>query len=458
MFIGRREQLDWLGAQYDGRHSAFVPIYGRRRIGKTELIRTFVAERPSVFHIGKTAPAQAQLREFLVQAARVLDDPLVGRLPADDWRTGLEAIDRWKSPRRLVVVFDEFQWTVQASPELPSLLQEFWDTRWRDSGRVFLILCGSYVGFMEREVLGSKSPLFGRRTGQIHLQPFGYREAAEFHPRWSLRDRATAYFVCGGVPAYLRYFDDTRSVESNLRDQVLTATAAMYREPEFLLREELREVERYFAVLLGVATGAATMKELSARTNIGERALYYYVQQLVELGYLERRHPLEEPGQRSPRKFRIALCDPLLRFWFRFVFPDQSYLAEVGAARYLRDVVRPELPAYFGTCFERMCREALPQLYRAEGVDARYEVGSYWDKRVQIDVVGIRDDNWTDLGECKWGSVRSGSALARELAEKARAFPNPRNATIGLRAFVRTRPRSVDDAVRWHTLEDLYEA
>lgn len=456
MFIGRGRELGVLEGAYSAADSAFVPIYGRRRVGKTELIRRFVDDKRAIFHVGKVSPPGPQQREFLVQAARLLDEPLIGQLPADDWSRALDALDRYEGAGKLVLVFDEFQWTAQASPELPSLLQERWDHGWRDSGRMFLILCGSYIGFMEREVLGKESPLFGRRTAQLRLEPFRHDEAALFHPRWSREDQARAYFLCGGVPAYLRRLDDSRSLEVNIRQQILEPSAAMHREPEFLLREELREVERYFAVLMAVATGGSTMKEVSARTDIDERALYYYVQQLVELGYVERRHPLSERRKKSPRKFRLSLCDPLLRFWFRFVFPDQSYLAEVGPDDYFRDVVRSELPSYFGTCFESLCRGALPQLYRREGVATAYEVGSYWDKQVQIDVVGVRDDDWTDIGECKWGTVRSGKRLAEEIRAKARAFPNPRNATLGLRAFTRRKPRGATEDVIWHELDDLY--
>lgn len=144
-----------------------------------------------------------------------------------------------------------------------------------------------------------------------------------------------------------------------------------------------------------------------------------------------------------------------MKFWFRFVFPDQSHLAEVGPNAYFRDIVRSALPSYFGMCFESLCREALPKLYEQEGVATGYEVGSYWDKKVQIDLVGMRDDDWTDLGECKWGPVFSGNKLAQELASKAKRFPNARNASLGLRAFVRKKPKSLPDGVRWHSLDEL---
>ncbi len=456
-FVGRAVELAVLEAAWRGRGSAFVPIYGRRRIGKSELILHFLRDKPAIYHLGKIAPALLQIREFLTEAARTLDQPLLAEIAATDWRAAFDAVERvGPSDGKLAIVLDEFQWTAGASPELPSLLQELWDRRWKRSGKIVLILCGSFVGFMEREVLGKKSPLFGRRTAQIHLQPFGYREAAEFHPGWSVPNQARAYFVCGGVPMYLKAFDPARSLESNIESNLLSEYAALFREPEFLLREELREVEAYHAVLHAIATRHTTAREIAATSGLAERSLHYYLEQLVQLGYVARRHPLTR-GRANARTVRFVLEDPLLRFWFHFVFPNRSFVQQMGPVRSFTDLIKPQLDAYFGGCFERLCRQALPTLYARERVSAGFQVGEYWSKDVQIDVVGVRDDRWIDLGECKWGPVGSAPSLVAELDAKVQAFPNKHGDTIGRRIFTRgaapaTRPRDV----RWHSLDDLY--
>jgi AAA+ ATPase superfamily predicted ATPase len=187
------------------------------------------------------------------------------------------------------------------------------------------------------------------------------------------------------------------------------------------------------------------------------RGLAYDLQQLLELGYIERRYPLtgKPPAVRS---VHYDLAYPLLRFWFRFVFPHTTYLRHMGPGPAFKDLIRPHLDAYFGHCFENLCREALPWLYRQEGVAAAFEVGQYWSKTTQIDVVGLRRDGWTDLGECKWGVVRSPAAVEKELEGKVRDFPNPRGATIGKRIFTRQAPLVGTGAgVRWHGLEEIYE-
>lgn len=210
--------------------------------------------------------------------------------------------------------------------------------------------------------------------------------------------------------------------------------------------------------MLALSRGSPTNSEISQATGVDERALYYYLSTLVELGYVSRRFPLSG-AQPAARQVRYSLEDALLRFWFRFVYPNTSLIRQLGGAQSVRELVLPELDSYFGHAFERLCREALPVFYAREGVRAAFEIGEYWDKKTQIDVVGLRQDNWTDLGECKWGHVASANALRAQLRARLPHFPNTRQATIGLRFFTRQRVRAVADPTaheHWHSLEDLY--
>lgn len=461
MFLGRRRELALLEEEHAAKRSAMVVLYGRRRVGKSELLLEFLRERRGLYFVGKQAPGPLQLRELTREAARLLDEPLLANLPDDDWKGALSAIvSRGTQAGRMLLVLDELPWTAQAAPELPSVLQELWDRDWKKSGKVTLILCGSYLGFMEREVLGSKSPLFGRRTAQIKLQPFDPVEAAGFHPSWSRADQARAYFLCGGIPLYLEMFESGRSVRQNVERALLTEFAPLFREPDFLLRTELRELDNYYAVLLALAAGTATLAELSKETGVARGSISYYVQALEELGYVSRRYPLVALDKKpAVRHVRYGIADPLLRFWFRFVFPNQSSIVRLGPKEAYDVHVKPALAGYYGSCFERLCRERLAAIYEREGVGARFSVGEYWSKDAQIDVVGVRDDGWTDLGECKWGKVRSVAGLRSELASKVGAFPNPRGATVFRRFFVREQPKKLvaQPGERWHTLEELYD-
>jgi len=323
-----------------------------------------------------------------------------------------------------------------------------------------LILCGSFIGFMEKEVLGKQSPLFGRRTAQIFLKPFGYQEATDFHPGYSLTNQVKAYFLFGGVPLYHQYFSQNNSIDGNIESKILNPYAPLFQEPDFLLREELREIENYYAILMAIASGEKMHAQISKKTGIENRALSYYLKQLMELGYLEKKYPLFE-NKPSVKKVRYVLQDPFLRFWFRFVYPNTSHLQQMGSSKTMQSRIIPELDSYFGLCFEKLCREALPFLYQKEGVSTSFRVGEYWDQKTQIDVVGFREDGWTDLGECKWGSVASTKIIEQEIVRKAEKYPNTRNATLGLRIFCRKRPQRKGDKelnIEWYGLDDLFES
>ena len=463
-FIGRTRELAQLSAAFESSSPALIPIYGRRRVGKSELILKFMADKPGIYHLGQQSPAALQVRAFLEEASRSLKMPLLAELRATHWQDALLTVaEQWRLAHpntKFVLALDEYQWMAQASPDLPALLQACWDQHWRRSGHVMLLLCGSYLGFMEREVLGRDSPLFGRRTAQIHLQPFDYLEAAQFFRRWSTADRARAYFMVGGLPQYLQCLDDSLSIRHNIQQHFLEEFAPLFQEPSFLLREELREVAPYHAVLFAIANKAETANAIAAAAHLPERNLHYYLQQLVSLGYVRRRYPLDRKRV-NPKQVRFGIDDPLLKFWFRYVFPNTSLLRSIGAGRVFQERIGPTLDAWFGNCFEQLCREALPFIYAKEGISAGFEVGEFWNPQTQIDVVGLRDDDWTDLGECKWGAVRSPRSLVAELDRKAKAFPNSRGASLGRRYFVRRKPATVAKHGRggdlgWYSLDDLY--
>lgn len=459
-FFGRTRELRVLQEAWTSERSGFIPIYGRRRVGKSELIVHFLAGKPGLYFVGKRAPGAAQLQEFLETAARALGDPVLAQVRPTTWKAALELIvQRAPAKKKFILALDEFQWMAESDAELPSVLQELWDRSWSRSGRILLILCGSYIGFMEREVLGKRSPLFGRRTAQMLLQPFNHLEAACFHPRLATADQVRIYAICGGIPAYLLTFAGEKSVEQNLAASLLSENAPLAREPEFLLREELRDLAPYHSVLMALAQSKCSPAQLAKATGIDVRALSYHLNTLIQLGYVQRRYPLAE-GKPSVRSVRYALNDPLLRFWFRFVFPNQSVLRVLGPEGGLAELVRPGLEAFFGHAFERLCRECLPLIYRREGVRAAFDVGEYWDRDVQIDLVGLRQDNWTDLAECKWGEAGSLAAAAAELEAKVKRYPNRRNATINQRLFVRKpfpKTKTAVPGLRIHTLQELYE-
>lgn len=432
-----------------------IPVYGRRRVGKTELLLRFIVDKPAVYFSATRKLREPQLAEFMRAAAAALSRPeLAAAVPAT-WDTALRlVVSAAPGGRKLVLVLDEFQWLCESSPELPSVIQQLWDLEWQRGNQIMLVLCGSVIGFMEREVLGVRAPLHGRRTADLRIEPFGFREAADFHPRWSREEQARVYFVCGGIPAYLQRFDPQRSVVQGLISEVFEIDGFFQREPDFLLREELAEIKQAASVLEAIALGRQAQGEIARAVGLTASALAPHLRNLVGLGYLERVAPLSP--RRPPRTavvYRIA--DALLRFWFRFVAPDLSTLRRLPPARAFDQLVAPQWEAFCGDGFERLCREALPLLYDAEGVTGRVQIGEYWDRTIQVDLVGLRSDGWIDLGECKWSGRQSVADAARSIQRKAASYP-AEDHTIRRHLFFRRAPRARPSETMIHDLAELY--
>ncbi len=455
IFIGRRKELATLATQYDDPRSKLLPIYGRRRIGKSELILHFLQHKPGLYFLGQKATAEANLKGFCQMAAQFHHDDLLRR--SASWEEALrETVKHWRGNGKLIITLDEFQWTAQASPELLSIIQGLWDREWRENGKVMLLLCGSQIGFMERDVLGKESPLYGRRTGQLPMYAFNHLEAAQFHPGLQTEDRALIYFMTGGIAYYLREFEH-RSIEENIRECFLDQHSVLSLEPDFLLREELREVGPYYSILMAIASGARRHKDIARELGGDTHNLNYYLKQLERIGYVGKRHPVQD-SVTPKRQVCYEISDALLRFWFHFIYPHESQIRSQRKDLAFQTIIKPGLAAYWGNCFERLCRESLPRIYSSEGVSGWSAIGEYWDKNVQIDVVGIRNDHWVDLGECRWGPVSSLPELRAELAAKVLKFPNKLNHSLGQRLFVREGPkrRPATGETKLHTLADLY--
>lgn len=460
-FIGRSKELAALNDAYAFNATRFIPIYGRRRVGKSQLILQFIEDKASVYFLGKQTSRRLQIKDFMEATADGLGRPSLAGANPDDWRNAIQlAVDSKPEHKKLVIVLDEFQWMVETSEELPSVLQQFLDRDWKNRNDVMLILCGSYIGFMEREVLGAKSPLFGRRHGQIHLQPFSYLEAAEFHPNWGIENQAKAYFICGGIPFYHEFFKSESSVNVAIERHLFREESALFHEPNFLLREELAEVRRYYAILTALGTRSMSGKDIEQMTGIDERKLSYYIQKLIELGYVRKRVPLIPDIKARGKRARYTIDDALLTFWFRFVHPNTGFIAQMGAKESFRSLVAPHLDSWFGSRFESLCQHALPRIYLAEGINVPFEVGEYWDAKVQIDMVGVRRNEAVDVCECKWGKLGSIPKLAREVQGKCDRYPLMDGLSIQPRVFTRSsvaESKTEKTGIRWHSLASMME-
>jgi hypothetical protein len=412
-FYDREAELDTLTDAVESSGSDFIVVYGRRRVGKTELLKEFCADRPHIYFLAAQEAEHRQREKFLDQIADHFDE----RVPRiDGWDEAFEYLGEQLQREDLVVVIDEFPYLVAENDSLPSYVQGFVDQA-LDGTDSMLVLCGSSVSTMESEILGHESPLYGRRTAQLDVTPFSFRQAREVIS-YDIQDAIRSYSVTGGTPMYLTLFDYTQSLAANIRSHVLSPSAVLYNEPEFLLRTELRNPARYMSILEAVALGHTTPNEISGATGIDSGPLSKYLQTLRRLRLIERDVPVTASGKKSKRS-RYRVADEFLRFWFRYVEPNRSSIEEAPEIVY-DGTIEPDLPTHVATTFEDVCQEAVWEGIRRGTFDPYSEVGRWWYGEEEIDIVGLApNDDRVLIAECKWTTDPVGEDLVESLRAKA---------------------------------------
>jgi AAA+ ATPase superfamily predicted ATPase len=283
-----------------------------------------------------------------------------------------------------------------------------------------MILMGSSISMMERGVLSHKSPLYGRRTGQLLLPPLDFKNARKFFPAKSLKEQVELYSILGGTPAYLLQFSGDRSQLDNVRRNVLRKDAFLYDEVEFVLREELKEPRLYFTILKEIASGRTKVNELSQATGLERNVLSRYLSILENLRIIRRDIPVTEKHPHKSRRGLYKIEDDYFRFWFEFVFPNRSSI-EKGEIDSVIAKIERSLNRFVGQAFEDVCRQMLWELLRQKRAPFAFtKVGKWWRREDEIDVVALNDETKEILfAECKWENRKAGPGLVKALMEKA---------------------------------------
>jgi len=418
-FVNRRSELDALRAHRTTGRAELLVVYGRRRVGKTELLRTAYGGDRHLYFVADLGADVDQRRRLAAQIYARFPSRALAEPNAPSWELIFEHLFDAATERPLVVVLDEFPYLCISHKALPSILQRLWDERGRHS-KICLVLCGSYVSFMEREVLAHKSPLFGRRTGQLLLEPLSFSSLREFFPRYGAIDRVRVHAVLGGVPAYLAQFSDAASLESNIETAVLGATAPLREEVRFILTEELRDPKQYLSVLEAISFGHTRLNEIVQHTALDRGPASKYLAVLQELRLVEREVPVTEPAPHQSRKGIYRISDPFFRFWFRFVNAHRSELADRGAHHVLTTHIVPHLELFVGQAFEQTCREIVRDLVQAGRLRIAYDrLGRHWDREMEVDLVAMREGSPVLAGECKWSRKPVGENILAQLRQKA---------------------------------------
>ncbi|HYV17050.1 MAG TPA: ATP-binding protein [Conexibacter sp.] len=437
---------------------SLVVMTGRRRVGKSFLLATVLAEERVVSFQADEQDEHAQLDLLAQEAARLL--PGQPPLQLADWDAALSFFEREAlAGGALTVVLDEFQFLCAAQPALPSIVQRFWDRWQRGDVPIALVLCGSALSFMDG-LLDHGSPLFGRATQRPFLAPLDYRDAARFARNTDPVALLRRYAVLGGTPQYQVWAGDRR-LETLLRTAILAKGQPLYADPLHLLREGegVRDPGTYFSILRAIASGATQHNQIAQQVGLATANLSPRLARLEELGYVCAWKPLTVGGRERRASYRIA--DPYFRFFFRYVFPNRSRL-ERGRVDDVAAEILVDLDNLMGRAFEDCCRTWVGRYAEEAQVGRSEELGSWWsrDGRVEVDVVGVRKARYAFLGSCKWRRVVDVDVLD-DLREAQSALGGAA-ATARLALFARSgftsalRERAQREGVLLATAADLF--
>lgn len=425
MFINRKAELEQLSHLYSSDHAELFVLYGRRRVGKTELLRAFCVDKSHVFFIATLSSDTEQLATLSQQIYGFSHTEVPARFTFPSWEAAFQALAELPMQPRPIIIIDEFTYLISGNKAIPSILQKVWDEKLKNT-KLMLVLCGSYIGMMETEVLGYQAPLYGRRTASTLLRPLDLPSSSLFYPHYSPEEQFLAWAVLGGMPYYLRTFSDRQNIFSNIRQHILDAqTGALFNEPRLLLMEELREPRNYFSILRAIAQGRTRLNEITQASGVSEvTAVARYLDILQQMHLVTRRVPITENQPEKSKKGIYQIDDHFLRFWFRYVQPNQSGLDLGLADAILKQRILPDLDHFVSSAFEEAALAFVARLAQTGDLSFLPErIGGWWDRESEIDVVAISQTEKAALvGECKWSVNPIGTNILVDLKQKAQVL------------------------------------
>ena len=404
-FIGRKAELEKLNAEYE-HDGSFVVVYGRRRVGKTTLIKEFLKKKTAFYFLATEEMESQSMKRLAGVVARATKNAYLQKAVFTDWLDLFQVIAEYKPEEKKVLVIDEFPYLVKTNPAFPSILQNGWDEILKGSN-VMLILSGSLISMMQKHALSYDSPLYGRRTAQMRLSPLSFTEiyAAMKMP---FEQAVEQYAVTGGVPKYLEFFDDDRRLEEQIKDVVLSKNGFLYEEPNFLLKNESVTAVNYFSIIKAIADGNHKLGKIASVLGQETSALTPYLSTLADLMLIEKKTPVTEKNPEKSRKGLYFISDNFIRFWFRYIYPFKGEL-ELDNMQIVLDEIRKDFVQKFvAFTYEDICRNIFADLCkngRISFVSSR--IGSYWlndiDGDTEIDVMAVDHQNKRVFaGECKY--------------------------------------------------------
>ena len=422
MFIGREAELKFLQDKFDNENGQLVVLYGRRRVGKTETLREFCKGKQHVFYSCTQSTDKVQLSKF---SKHILKEDIPAKQYISefaDWESAFRSVlDFPFGDQKKLLIIDEFPYMCKGNKSIPSVLQNLWDAELKDKN-VMIVLCGSAMSFIEKELLAEKNPLYGRATGIYKMTEMGFYDAVKFFPNYSDKDKVLAYSILGGIPHYLRQFSSKLSLAENIKRNILTKGSVLYSEVDFLLHQELRETPIYNSIIEAVALGNTKLNDISQKSLVEDTSkTSVYLKNLIELGIVEREFSVDSKNKEKANSNRgtYRLTDNFFRFWYAFGFTNFSQLEDGDVDGVYDYVIAPALHEFASFTFEDVCKEFVREMQKKNELPFRYSKMGRWtgkttvrDKdapkgvrvaETEIDILGIGKGGKEYLvGECKF--------------------------------------------------------
>ena len=420
-FLGREKEILDLEKEY-ARDGGFVVIYGRRRIGKTTLIKQFIKSKTAFYFLATKEVESQSMKRFAGVIARTTGNSVLQKAAFSDWLDLFQAVADYKPNEKKVLVIDEFPYLVKVNDSFPSILQNAWDEILKDSN-VMLILCGSLISMMKKHALSYESPLYGRRTAQMRIAPLPFTTVYE-NQKLSFEEAAEQYSITGGVPKYMEFFSDGQPLYEQIKENVLSKNGFLYEEPNFLLTDEVQVLTNYFSIIKVIADGNHKLGTIAGILGLETSALTPYLKTLSELGFIEKQVPVTEKNAEKTRKGLYFISDNFLRFWFRYVYPYKGELELDNMQISLDELDKDFKEKFVAFAYEDICKEIFARLCSDKAIDfTPSKIGSYWlnDKsgNTQIDVMAVDTVNKRLFaGECKYHNQPVDADVYFELVKK----------------------------------------
>jgi len=431
MFIGRDEELKELDRLYKNERLEVAIMYGRRRVGKTELINHFCKNKKCIFFTAIENSAEYNLNTFLeaVHKSQLrLSDEYFAKMLPRDYMQLLDLIAAFAKQEKIILVIDEYPYLAKAEKSFSSILQKYIDYNFKNTN-MLIILCGSSMSFMENQVLSAKSPLYGRRTAQFKIEPFDYLNAVKFAPDYSKEDKLLTYGIFGGTPYYLSQVDNKKSLKENVAELFFNTKGLLYEEPGSLIKQELREPHLYNAIITVIANGGTRLSEIADKVSKPANLCETYIKKLISLGLITKEKPT---GEKTGTRSLYILNDNMFKFWFRYV-QDNLTLISKGYSSKIVDAIWPDINSFMGRCFEEVCVQYLWKNYSSLPIQPK-EIGRWWGnnpkekQEEEIDILATDGGKAAIFGECKYKNTKTGIDIYENLERKSKLFIKYTNA------------------------------